>query len=187
MNTINSTTPSVEVLKPIYGPNDPRWATLEAWLLEHFDDRTGFIDELTPSERVSWYESKVLGRGLDPFHADVEYPQIPEELVEVPAWAVERIDNETESLTEIPVVAFHADIANSSDIDFSVDLGRTDKFDPDTGTLVKGAEIAQLWLGGNSFDPVGTRVVLDSPDKLRALARTLTEAADNWEHATRGN
>lgn len=184
MNTNQSTTATVERLKPIYGPSDPRWAELEAWLIENYDDRTGFIDGLTPSERVHWYEDKMLGN--DVWGAQSEYPEVPAELVDAPRWATQRLDESIETLSEHPLVEFHTDLAVSEKIDFIVDLGRSDAFDPEAGTITKGAEVAQLWLGGNVVDPIGQKVVLDSPEKLRELARTLTEAADKWEQAADG-
>lgn len=179
MNTTDTTT----TLKPIYGPSDDRWAPLEAWILEKFPERIGFMEELMPSERATWYEFKVLGN--DRSAAFMDYPEVPAHLLQKPVWADVCSDESVDSVSEQPSVQWTAELAKSESVDFLVDIQRVDTYDPERGEITEGVSAAQLWLGGNSFDHIGQKAVLDSPDSLRELARTLLDAAEKWEQAAR--
>ena len=170
-------------LTPIYGPSDSRWGTLAEWLLENFDDRTGLIDELTPSERALWFEGKLLGKPID-YTADLAYPTVPEALLSEPVWAASRSEESIDAVTEHPAVVWGAEIASARGFDCTVNLERADVFDPELVKVTAGATIAQLWLGGNVCESGGETTDLDSPEKLREMGRTLIAAADQWESLT---
>lgn len=170
-------------LTPIYGPSDDRWAPLAEWLLTHHDDRTGLIDDLTPSERATWFEGKVLGKVVD-YSADLVYPTVPEALLNKPVWAQTRSEESIDAVTEHPAVVWSAEIANARGFDCTVNLERADLFDPELVEVTEGPTIAQLWLNGNVCESSGEYVTLDSPEKLREIARTLAAAADEWDSLT---
>lgn len=174
----------LEPIRPIYGPSDPRWAELADWMRVHADPGKATIEDLVPTERACWHETRILGRDLHETSMRVitsaEYPEPPSDSPR-PNWATERVTDAVDGFDE-PLIQWST-IASASDCGrYEVALYREDTFHPDTDSVEIGPASAVLWIGGNSFETTGSDgPLIASPGDLRTLAAACVAAAEHWE------
>lgn len=185
--TMSIETPSADTrqpLRPIYGPQDPRWQQLAEWFERNADrlvnddgSSTATLEELWPSERVLWHATHVLGVDATPF--DVEFPKFPENATP-PVWAAggEPSDGGVTECDELPLQIWDHRLIDESNV--SVDLIREDTFDPASAEVVVGAEALSVWIGGEQV-----KLADATPDGLRTIAGVLLKAANAAEREMR--
>lgn len=183
MSIITETTDNRGIIRPIYGPNDPRWYELAAWFEQNADrliDDDGApgatLKELWPSERGAWHASRVLG--IVPSFLDVDFPSFPDDAGAPPQWATgsEPHGNGVTDCDELPSRIWDRRLIDEGTV--SVDLVREDTFNPDTREVVAGPERISLWIADDRVDLSAEDA---TPDGLRRIASALLMAANAAE------
>ncbi len=166
-------------LRPIYGPSDPRWEPL-AEAIRAIPDRTTTIEELLPTERAGWYETKVVGRDRSEVYLsgswDFEYPTPAPDLFDPPRWTASKVpsDGGTDEFDR-PTLMWDKEVASGEFA--TVYLKREDVFDPESNTVIRGEESLAIWIGDNPLDMTGwEHDYLAQPEGLVDLADVLLQA-----------
>lgn len=171
MNIIAPTTDAREPIRPIYGPNDPRWVELAAWfevhasrLVDEDGSPTASMEDLMPVERAEWYARCVLGVHVSMFEVGVDLPTIPD--VPAPAWSTSSDFRGMSTESEYPVMAFIREMGTNATIEQEL------TFNPDTGVVSWGKPYLSVWHGDSD------ELRFTDPEEAWKLLNMLRAGAD---------
>lgn len=174
MNDVTTTTDSAAtpIVRPIYGPSDPRWGELAAWMAENADPEKATIEDMMPLERAGWHSLRILGARINAYDLDyIKVPAFPEGTPQ-PAWATVVDVGDFHTDTELPIRLAYRELVAGA---MPARIVQESTFDPETGAVMSDPVKLSVWITGN--EPLE----VTDPEKAREVGRLLLSLADEFE------